>query len=224
MKRYLFSTFFTCQGVSNGGEMVKWRCLICQYIHVGDTPPDICPVCSAGKDKFVKVDEEDGNDSDSGEKNTTNEKSPQKGLYSLLTDTLAKHHAHPISVHVPNGVIPIAVVFVIIAFFMNVRSLMEAAHYNTIVIVLSLPVVLFTGFVEWQKKYNGALTKFFIIKIICGIIVFISSTGLVLWYYFQPEIFSSTQAGRWLYLLVNVFMLVGAGIAGFIGGKLVFKD
>jgi rubredoxin/uncharacterized membrane protein len=204
--------------------MVKWRCLICQYVHIGDTPPDICPVCSAGKDKFVKVEEADENDSDSGGENKINEKSQQKGLYSFLTDTLAKHHAHPISVHFPNGIIPIAVVFVIIAIFMNLRGLMEAACYNTIVIVLSLPVVLFTGFVEWQKKYNGALTKVFIVKIICGIIVFISSTGLVVWYYFQPEIFSSTQADRWLYILVNIFMLAGAGIAGFIGGKLVFKD
>lgn len=37
--------------------MKKWRCLICNYIHQGDTPPDKCPVCGASSDDFVLVEE-----------------------------------------------------------------------------------------------------------------------------------------------------------------------
>jgi len=30
----------------------KWRCKICGYIHEGDAPPELCPVCGAGEDEF----------------------------------------------------------------------------------------------------------------------------------------------------------------------------
>ena len=26
-------------------KMAKWKCTVCGYIHDGDTPPEICPVC-----------------------------------------------------------------------------------------------------------------------------------------------------------------------------------
>jgi hypothetical protein len=32
------------------------------------------------------------------------------------------------------------------------------------------------------------------------------------------------SSAAWLFVLVNVLMLAGAGVAGHIGGKLVFKE
>ncbi len=32
--------------------MKQWRCTVCGYIHVGDVPPDKCPVCGAGPEYF----------------------------------------------------------------------------------------------------------------------------------------------------------------------------
>lgn len=32
--------------------MIKWRCKICGYIHEGDAPPNMCPVCGAGPEDF----------------------------------------------------------------------------------------------------------------------------------------------------------------------------
>lgn len=32
--------------------MKKWRCRICGYIHAGENPPDLCPVCGAAADDF----------------------------------------------------------------------------------------------------------------------------------------------------------------------------
>jgi len=31
----------------------KWKCTVCGYIHEGDKPPDICPVCRAHKFQFI---------------------------------------------------------------------------------------------------------------------------------------------------------------------------
>lgn len=32
--------------------MKRWECVICGYIHEGDEPPDVCPVCGAAKEFF----------------------------------------------------------------------------------------------------------------------------------------------------------------------------
>jgi rubrerythrin len=37
--------------------MKKWRCTVCGYVHVGENPPEKCPVCGAGKAKFKLVEE-----------------------------------------------------------------------------------------------------------------------------------------------------------------------
>ena len=31
-----------------------WVCVVCGYEHVGDNPPDVCPVCGADADQFEK--------------------------------------------------------------------------------------------------------------------------------------------------------------------------
>ncbi|MGL5379922.1 NADH peroxidase [Clostridium sp.] len=35
--------------------MKKFVCTVCGYIHEGDTPPEICPVCKVGADKFEEM-------------------------------------------------------------------------------------------------------------------------------------------------------------------------
>ncbi len=36
-------------------QMKKWRCVICDYIHEGPEPPDVCPECGAGPESFEEV-------------------------------------------------------------------------------------------------------------------------------------------------------------------------
>jgi nitrite reductase (NADH) large subunit len=38
-------------------KITRWRCLNCSYIHSGDQPPDVCPVCGALADCFEPVSE-----------------------------------------------------------------------------------------------------------------------------------------------------------------------
>ena len=35
--------------------MKKFICTVCGYIHEGDTPPEICPICKVGADKFKEI-------------------------------------------------------------------------------------------------------------------------------------------------------------------------
>ncbi len=36
----------------------KWVCSVCGYVHEGDTPPEVCPVCKVPAEKFVAQSEE----------------------------------------------------------------------------------------------------------------------------------------------------------------------
>lgn len=38
-------------------HMKKWLCKVCGYIHIGNEPPEECPVCKAPKDQFELVNE-----------------------------------------------------------------------------------------------------------------------------------------------------------------------
>ena len=35
--------------------MKKFVCVVCGYIHEGETAPEICPVCKVGADKFEEM-------------------------------------------------------------------------------------------------------------------------------------------------------------------------
>ena len=39
--------------VATGGK--KWVCTICGYVHEGDTPPEVCPVCKVPGSKFTEM-------------------------------------------------------------------------------------------------------------------------------------------------------------------------
>jgi hypothetical protein len=93
---------------------------------------------------------------------------------------------------------------------------------NMIFVVLAFPIVISTGILEWQKKYQGALTFLFKMKILAATLTTVSCVISLIWYLFDPKVLSSPKA--FVFILVNIVMLAAAGVAGFIGGKLVFKD
>ena len=35
--------------------MKKWKCTVCGYIHQGDEPPSVCPICGSPREKFVQI-------------------------------------------------------------------------------------------------------------------------------------------------------------------------
>lgn len=39
--------------------MKQWKCNICGYIHTGDQPPQVCPICGVGPEEFTLVKQTD---------------------------------------------------------------------------------------------------------------------------------------------------------------------
>ena len=227
--------------------MKKWRCTVCGYIHKGPEPPNKCPVCGADKSEFEEVIEsstivgeglqDDGGTGTVPEAPATTsppdtgarDSGPQQatfpgGLFQRIVGLMLKHHVHPVSVHIPNGVLPVSVIFIILAVFFESSALQTAAMYNMVFVVLTIPFVLFSGYIEWRNRYEGALTHRFTAKIIAAAVVAITSVIAVVWWIMVPDVLQAASSARWVFIALIFIMLIAATIAGYIGGKLVFKD
>lgn len=204
--------------------MKRWECTVCGYIHEGDEPPEECPICGADRSKFVEIPSETSDPMDTEIVDKEKQASTPILKSNKLFEQMIKHHLHPILVHIPNGVLPVTIIFVILAAIFNFTGLSQAAFYNLVFVVLSMPLVLFTGYIEWQIKYKAARTKLFIIKIVSGIFVAVTATVLAIWLFIDPEVVTASSPSRISFILINFIMLGGVSVAGFIGGKLVFKD
>jgi rubredoxin/uncharacterized membrane protein len=225
--------------------MKKWECTVCGYIHEGPEPPEECPVCGADKSQFIEVTEteelqpetpspESAPEADApkvppgGEPRGADRSGQKAGgfdfprLYAVVTEKMTELHAHPISVHIPNGVLPVAVLFLLLASLFGSSTLDTVAFYNLLIVLLAMPAVLFSGYNDWQRRYGGRLTQVFKVKIVCGGVVTLTALILVVWWLVQPTVLLTSGSGKWIFILVAAVMMAGAVTAGLYGGKLVF--
>ncbi|MFO7838266.1 MAG: rubredoxin, partial [Desulfosalsimonadaceae bacterium] len=98
------------------------------------------------------------------------------------------------------------------------------AFYSMVFVLVMLPLVLYSGFNEWKRKYRASLGPIFITKIIAAFVVTAAALILVFWHIIDPDAAAASSPLRFGYLFIHLVMLAAAGVAGFIGGKLVFKD
>ena len=230
---------------ATSGVTRRWRCLVCGYVHSGDAPPESCPVCAAPKSQFVEIDA-DGNKIEAaavpapapaaappatlarqpspaaGATATAASASGGKTFLQRLAGLVLSLHLHPITVHFPNGILPAVLVFLAIGVYFGIPALETAAYYNLIFVLVMLPLVLATGFVEWRKRYRGAKTFVFMVKIFCSLVVLAATNVLVFWRLIDPAVLAPESPYRLVYLGVAAGLLAAAGIAGHLGGKLVF--
>lgn len=212
--------------------MRKWECTVCGYIHTGDEPPDECPVCSADKSMFVEI--FDGATKTDAAAGPARETAPRSAAQSaalppalakalaIATDLTMEHHLHPIMVHTPNGIVPMAMLFLLITSLLGFPLFETAAFYSLVFVLVAMPAVLFTGYIMWQNRYRGAMTSIFKIKIGASAVAMLLLLILTTWRAAQPTIVTAPSGGRWLYLLLAGLLLAAVGLAGHMGGKLVF--
>ncbi len=203
----------------------KWRCTVCNYVHTGEEPPDVCPVCGADKSAFVEITEKEtaGDNPPVTDKNAVNPEAPEEEKpFGIIGAIVTRHHFHPITVHIPNGVLPVALVFLLLAVFFQQRAMELAAFFNLIFVLISLPVVYTTGFIAWKRKYRGARTFIFKAKWACSAIIAVLMIILVFWRILDPQVVFSGGTAGWTYISLCAVVLAVAGFAGSLGGRLVF--
>ena len=218
--------------------MKKWRCTVCGYIHTGAEPPDICPVCGADKTMFVEISLEEAArlEPKSPKPRKAGAPAPAPVKMGFITRQMVNHYAHPVSVHFPNGVLPLCLAFLTMAVLFNLvgfsfttegisitaEGLFFAAFLNLLGVTIIIPIVLFSGYVDWKYKYGGNFTRPFVTKMICGGIVLVIGVTLLIWRILGGDIFGWSAVSRWAFFLAHFVMLGAAGVAGYIGGEIVF--
>lgn len=209
--------------------MRKWECTVCGYIHEGEEPPDECPVCAADKSLFVEIIEEaapipepTGAAAADLPSQTVAKPTFIATVYKIASEQILKHHLHPITVHMPNGILPMALIFLLITAFLGFPLFETAALYSFVFVLITMPIVVFTGYEVWQKRYRGAMTTTFKIKIGASIVTIFLLCVLSVWRIIHPDIITTASKGRWVYLLLSLVLVAAVGLAGHVGGKLVF--
>ena len=205
----------------SASTMRKWECTVCGYIHEGDEPPDECPICGAGKEYFKELVDAKPEVGDAAQ-TVSAVPGQQDDAASSLANLVLKFHLHPIMAHTPNGILPMALLFLIIALVFGARAsgFESASFFSFVFVLLNLPVVILTGYLEWQNRYKGIRTKIFGVKIAASVVVLCTLTAMVIWRLIDPAV--ATSESRWIYLLIGVVMIGAVGLAGHMGGKLVF--
>jgi uncharacterized membrane protein len=118
-------------------------------------------------------------------------------------------------------VLPLALIFLLLAIVFGIAGFEQAAFYNLVFVLLTMPVVLLTGYTEWRNRYKGLKSKIFITKISASIVVTSILLVMVIWRFADPQITES--ANRWIYLLLGLVMVGAVGLAGHLGGTLVHE-
>jgi uncharacterized membrane protein len=140
-------------------------------------------------------------------------------------DTLKKTlpHLHPIFVHFPQALFPVAFASFVLGMLTGNRIFESGALTAVIFGLLSSPVCIITGHIDWRLRYSGAMTRVFRIKIWGAyILAFLAAAALAV-RLLHPEI-----AGMGISVPVILYAsLLGACtvtcvVLGYYGGKLVF--
>ena len=181
---------------------MKWRCTVCGYIHEGDEPPDLCPVCGVSSEKFVPVEDMKVN---------------------LVQDMIETFEPHAVMAHFPNALLPTLVLFVAIAFILGKSSFETAAFYMLVVVLLAAPATLATGIYDWKTRFKGQKAVIFKKKIGLGITLIILSVVTTGIRFQQPDIMQAGGAMMYLYFALLLAMLGCVTLLGHYGGKLVFS-
>lgn len=200
----------------------NWKCSVCGHVHEGEGLPEKCPLCGAPAEKFIKEEVPAAQKKPETIKEVAQPQAGKKTFLDFIRSQFLKHHVHPISVHFPNGVLPVALVFLALSSFLSITGLELAAFFNLVFVLINMPLVMISGYIEWQSRYSGAATLLFKIKIASSLVVVVCLTWLIGWRIVNPEIIVQDTHQRWVYLVIAAVMVGAAGVAGHLGGKLVF--
>ena len=147
---------------------------------------------------------------------------PQDPLSTKLLRLNDTKLLHPMAVHIPNGMVPVAALFMGAGCLFKFQPLIWAALFNLGMIFLAMPWVLLTGVASWKFRYRGAKTPLFKTKIRSSIVLFAGSGAIIVWQIFRPVSAESITPEAWAMAAAYAALLIPTAWAGSLGGKLVF--
>jgi rubredoxin len=188
----------------------RWRCMVCGYVHSGETAPDVCPVCGVGPDKFEQMED-------------VQEEEPQlsgaKGLLKEMTDSFMPH---AVMAHFPNALLPTLALFLVLYLVGGLKTLDHGIYLLLALVPLSALFTLATGIYSWKKHYAGAKSKIFHRKLVLGVSLVLICFEMLLLRYNNAELLTSFSVTTLFFLALAGGALFCVTMLGHYGGMLVF--
>ncbi len=188
----------------------RWRCTVCGYIHRGETPPDICPVCGVGAEKFELLEDEGDRASVSGS---------STGLLQEMKDSFMPH---AVMAHFPNALLPTLALFLVFYLVVGIETLDHGIYLLLGLIPLSALATLTTGILSWRQHYAGAKSRIFHRKLIYGGCLVLVCFEMFWLRYNNPDLLKTGGELTWFFLILGVAALFCVTMLGHYGGMLVF--
>ncbi len=127
---------------------------------------------------------------------------------------------HAIAAHFSNGLIPVAVLYLLLALPTGDAFFEHTVIHLLVIVVMAIPFSFVSGIVDWKKKYKGAKAPVFEKKIRLGIalcVLALSATSVRL---FVPGVMAEQGLLHWVYVSMLLAMLPVVVLLGHHGGKL----
>jgi len=183
--------------------MKRWQCTVCGYIHEGDEPPEFCPVCGADRSKFTPMHAEKSN---------------------LWQEMAAAFRLHPILAHFPGGLIPTAVLFLLLFPATGNSGLESAAYWLILVTTAVIPFSVGTGMHDWHKYFGEQRMPIYFKKAGLALCLLLLALTAISLRYGQPELLASGGWQRWLYVVCLLGMLACVALLGHFGSLLATQS
>lgn len=132
-------------------------------------------------------------------------------------------YAHPMFVHFPQALFPVAFA----SFLLYLATGVSEFEVGTFVAAgfgaVATPVTTLTGFIDWKVRYKGYMTPVFRIKITGAFVLMALSIPAALLRLSTPEAALLPLSGTgWLYAALLTGCAATCVVLGYYGGKLVF--
>jgi uncharacterized membrane protein len=132
-------------------------------------------------------------------------------------------HLHPIFVHFPQALFPVAFAALCLYLLTEVREFETGAFVAAMFGVLAAPVTTATGFFDWWNRYQAYMTSVFKIKITGSFILMALGASAALLRAFHPDLAVLPLGGLgWAYFGLLAACTATCVVLGHYGGKLVF--
>ena len=127
---------------------------------------------------------------------------------------------HPVAAHFSNGLIPVSVLYLILALPAGDIFFERTIIHLIIIVLLAVPVSFFSGLHDWKTNYNRAKTPIFMNKIRLSIVLFVLVATTVAIRLSVPEVMYHNDWLHWVYIALLFATLPVVTMLGHYGGKL----
>ena len=136
-------------------------------------------------------------------------------IYELLNKLGYTHNIHPAVVHFPIGVAMVSAIALFIYHRYDKPAYATTAYHCQLFGLVSMPLVMFIGYMDWQQFYGGSYNSHIFLKILLafGLTAVFAHSALV------------GRKGGHLSRKFTVSTSVALGIAiciGYLGGELLY--